>query len=129
MSRRGSAGSATAASTARSPPARPAPAESTAHLQRNKSIAMNSRAGESGSPIRPHKCEYRNVPRIFGSDLGRAKLLLYAFIIVAAIGFGWLAAESYSVYKLTRGVGDTWFYASGGRKWFRLDDQRHDVSI
>jgi membrane peptidoglycan carboxypeptidase len=64
-----------------------------------------------------------------GTDLGRAKYLLYAFIVIGAIGFGWITTESYAVYKLTRGVGDTWFYASGGKRWFRLDEQRHDVSI
>jgi len=69
------------------------------------------------------------VRRLPGTDLTRAKYLLYAFIVIAAIGFGWLTTESYAVYKLTRGVGDTWFYASGGKRWFRLDEQRHDVSI
>ncbi|HEX8030573.1 MAG TPA: transglycosylase domain-containing protein, partial [Vicinamibacterales bacterium] len=68
-------------------------------------------------------------PRLLGTDLSRAKYLLYAFIVVAAIGFGWLARQSYSVYKLTRGVGDTWFYTADGRRWFRLDEQRHDVPI
>jgi len=66
---------------------------------------------------------------ILKSDLVRAKYLLYAFIIAGAIAFGWLAKQSYSVYKLTRGVGDTWFYAADGRRWFRLDEQRHDVPI
>jgi 1A family penicillin-binding protein len=66
---------------------------------------------------------------VFGTDLGRAKYLLFAFIVVAAIGFGWLAKQSYSVYKLTRGVGDTWFYTADGHRWFRLDEQRHDVPI
>jgi 1A family penicillin-binding protein len=63
------------------------------------------------------------------SDYLRAKYLLYALAVVGAIGFGWLAKQSYSVYKLTRGVGDTWFHTADGRRWFRLDDQRHDVSI
>jgi penicillin-binding protein 1A len=63
------------------------------------------------------------------SDLVRAKYLLYALIVVAVIGFGWLAKQSYSVYKLTRGVGDTWFYTADGRRWFRLDEQRHDVPL
>jgi penicillin-binding protein 1A len=63
------------------------------------------------------------------SDYLRAKYLLYALAIVGLIGFGWLAKQSYSVYKLTRGVGDTWFHAADGRRWFRLDEQRHDVPI
>jgi penicillin-binding protein 1A len=63
------------------------------------------------------------------TDLGRAKPLLYAFIVVAVIGIGWLAKQSYSVYKLTRGVGDTWFHTADGARWFRLDEQRHDVPI
>ncbi len=59
----------------------------------------------------------------------RAKYLLYTLVVVAAIAFGWLAKQSYSVYKLTRGVGDTWFHTADGRRWFRLDEQRHDVPI
>ena len=66
---------------------------------------------------------------MLGTDLGRARYLLYAFIVSAAIAFAWLGKQSYSVYKLTRGVGDTWFYTAEGRRWFRLDDQRHDVPI
>jgi 1A family penicillin-binding protein len=30
---------------------------------------------------------------------------------------------------LTRGIGDTTFYAADGQPWFRLDEQRHDVSL
>jgi 1A family penicillin-binding protein len=63
------------------------------------------------------------------TDLGRAKYLLYAFIVVSAIAFAWFAKQSYSVYRLTRGVGDTWFHTADGRRWFRLDEQRHDVPI
>lgn len=67
--------------------------------------------------------------RMPGTDLARAKYLLYAFILVASVAVGWLAKQSYSVYRLSRGVGDTWFYAADGRRWFRLDEQRHDVPI
>jgi len=63
------------------------------------------------------------------TDLGRAKYLLYAFIIVSTIAFAWFAKQSYAVYRLTRGVGDTWFHTGDGRRWFRLDEQRHDVPI
>src|SRR6187402_1174086 len=63
------------------------------------------------------------------TDLGRAKYLLYAFIIAATVGFAWLARQSYAVSRLTRGVGDTWFHTADGRRWFRLDEQRHDVPI
>ena len=63
------------------------------------------------------------------TDLGRAKYLLYGFIIVAALAFAWIAKQSYSVYRLTRGVGDTWFHTADGKRWFRLDEQRHDVPI
>jgi penicillin-binding protein 1A len=33
------------------------------------------------------------------------------------------------VHRLTRGVGDTVFYASDGKPWFSLDEQRHDVPL
>jgi penicillin-binding protein 1A len=37
--------------------------------------------------------------------------------------------QGWAVYKLRRGVGDTWFYAADGRAWFRMDEQRRDVSL
>ena len=67
--------------------------------------------------------------RLWGTDLGRAKYLLYAFLVAAFVLFGWMAKQSHSVYQLTRGVGDTWFHSADGRRWFRLDEQRHDVPI
>ena len=63
------------------------------------------------------------------TDLGRAKYLLFGFLVAAAATFGWFATQSYAVYKLTRGVGDTWFHSADGQRWFRLDEQRHDVPI
>src|SRR5689334_17948357 len=66
---------------------------------------------------------------VLRSDLSRAKYLLYAVIVAGAVALGWLSTQSYAVYKLTRGVGDTWFHSADGRRWFRLDEQRHDVPI
>ena len=63
------------------------------------------------------------------TDLGRARYLLYAFIISGAVGLAWLGTQSYAVNRLTRGVGDTWFHTADGRRWFRLDERRHDVPI
>ncbi len=67
--------------------------------------------------------------RLLRTDVGRARLLLYTFVIVASLATVWLARQSYSVYKLTRGVGDTWFHSADGKPWFRLDEQRRDVPI
>ena len=69
------------------------------------------------------------VSRFWRTDLGRAKYLLYTFVLVAAVVLGWTARQSYAVYQLARGVGDTWFHAADGRRWFRLDEQRRDVPI
>ena len=67
--------------------------------------------------------------RLLRTDLGRARLLLYAVILAAGVSVGWLGKQSYAVHKLTRGVGDTWFHSADGRPWFRLDEQRHDVPM
>ena len=37
--------------------------------------------------------------------------------------------QGWAVYKLRRGVGDTWFYSGDGKPWFRMDEQRRDVSL
>jgi 1A family penicillin-binding protein len=34
-----------------------------------------------------------------------------------------------AVHRLTRGIGDTTFYGADGQPWFRLNGQRHDVSL
>ncbi len=66
---------------------------------------------------------------LFRTDRGRATLLLAAFVVVGAAATVWVAKQSYAVHKLTRGVGDTWFHSADGQRWFRLDEQRHDVPI
>jgi 1A family penicillin-binding protein len=41
----------------------------------------------------------------------------------------WLSRYAVAVHGLTRGIGDTVFYGADGQPWFRLDEQRHDVSL
>jgi len=53
-------------------------------------------------------------------------VLLVAFTAITVI---WTMRQGWAVYKLRRGVGDTWFYAGDGRPWFRMDEQRRDVSL
>ena len=50
-------------------------------------------------------------------------------MLTGAVLLGWLAKQSYAVHQLSRGVGDTWFHTADGRRWFRLDEQRHDVPL
>jgi 1A family penicillin-binding protein len=63
------------------------------------------------------------------TDRGRAKLALYALLTVLGLGLIWAGQQAYAVNKLRRGVGDTWFHSADGKRWFRLDDQRHDVAL
>jgi 1A family penicillin-binding protein len=41
----------------------------------------------------------------------------------------WTGRHAWAAYTLNRGVGDTVFYDSAGRPWFRLDEQRRDVPL
>jgi penicillin-binding protein 1A len=50
-------------------------------------------------------------------------------VAVTAITVVWTMRQGWAVYKLRRGVGDTWFYAADGRAWFRMDEQRRDVTL
>lgn len=60
--------------------------------------------------------------RIFGA--------VFALLIVGtAITLSWTFRQAWAVYQLRRGVGDTWFLAADGRRWFRMDEQRRDVPI
>ena len=52
-----------------------------------------------------------------------------ALVLAGATGLTWLLRQTYVVYKLRRGVGDTWFLAADGQRWFRLDEHRRDVPL
>ena len=58
-----------------------------------------------------------------------AAAIFVTLVLASAIGLTWLMRQTYVVYKLRRGVGDTWFLAADGRRWFRLDEHRHDVPL
>ncbi|MGD9902895.1 MAG: transglycosylase domain-containing protein [Vicinamibacterales bacterium] len=63
------------------------------------------------------------------TDHGRARLLLGVVVGLAIVATVWLGRQGWAVHRLTRGVGDTWFHTADGQRWFRLDEQRHDVPI
>jgi len=50
-------------------------------------------------------------------------------VAVTAVVVIWTMRQGWAVYKLRRGVGDTWFYSADGKPWFRLDEHRRDVSL
>jgi 1A family penicillin-binding protein len=58
-----------------------------------------------------------------------ALALTAALIGGAAVVGVWLSRYAVAVHRLTRGIGDTVFYGADGQPWFRLDEQRHDVSL
>ena len=58
-----------------------------------------------------------------------AYVLLGLLVAGGAVSVWWLSRYAVAVHRLTRGVGDTVFLASDGQPWFRLDEQRHDVSL
>ena len=62
--------------------------------------------------------------------LQRAAALIFLLLVaVTAITVVWSMRQGWAVYRLRRGVGDTWFYSTDGRPWFRMDEQRRDVSL
>ena len=55
---------------------------------------------------------------------------LFALLVVfTIISVTWLVRQGYAVHRLTRGVGDTWFLAADGQRWFRMDEHRRDVAL
>jgi penicillin-binding protein 1A len=50
-------------------------------------------------------------------------------VVIVAVSFTWTLREAWAVHKLQRGVGDTWFLASDGSRWFRMDEHRFDVPL
>ena len=58
-----------------------------------------------------------------------AAALFACLVAVTAITVVWSMRQGWAVHQLRRGVGDTWFYAADGRAWFRMDEQRRDVTL
>ena len=58
-----------------------------------------------------------------------AAAVFAALVILTAVSVTWLLRQGYAVYRLRRGVGDTWFLAADGHRWFRLDEHRQDVAL
>jgi 1A family penicillin-binding protein len=52
-------------------------------------------------------------------------LQLAAGLLAAA----WVARHGYSIWRLTRGVGETMFFSADGRPWFPLDEHRREVPL
>ena len=55
--------------------------------------------------------------------------MFLALLTGAVVSSVWLSRYAVAVHRLTRGIGDTVFYGADGQPWFRLDEQRHDVSL
>jgi 1A family penicillin-binding protein len=58
-----------------------------------------------------------------------AAAVFAALVVLSAIVMTWTFRQAYAVSRLKRGVGDTWFLAANGSRWFRLDEHRHDVPL
>ncbi len=58
-----------------------------------------------------------------------AYVLLALVIVGGSFSVWWLSRYALAVHRLTRGVGDTVFLSSDGKPWFRLDEQRRDVTL
>jgi 1A family penicillin-binding protein len=58
-----------------------------------------------------------------------AGVIFAILVVITVVSVTWLFRQGHAVYGLTRGVGDTWFLAADGRRWFRLDEHRRDVPL
>ena len=68
----------------------------------------------------------------FWSRRVRDRVAVAIFLVLAiasAVCVMWVMRQGYAVYRLTRGVGDTWFLAANGQRWFRMDEHRQDVPL
>ena len=58
-----------------------------------------------------------------------AAAVFVALVVLTVISATWTLRQAWGVYKLGRGVGDTWFFAADGRRWFRMDERHQDISL
>ncbi|HVL67691.1 MAG TPA: PBP1A family penicillin-binding protein [Vicinamibacterales bacterium] len=69
------------------------------------------------------------LPRRHGWTHRLAAVVFIALTVFSVVGTTWLLRQTYVVFKLRRGIGDTWFLGADGSRWFRLDEHRHDVPL
>jgi 1A family penicillin-binding protein len=58
-----------------------------------------------------------------------AGAIFVTLVVLTVISAMWTLRQAWGVYKLRRGVGDTWFLAADGRRWFRMDERHQDVPL
>ncbi len=58
-----------------------------------------------------------------------AAVIFGTLVVLTALTLTWTLRQAWAVHKLRRGVGDTWFLAADGRRWFRMDEHRQDVAL
>ena len=58
-----------------------------------------------------------------------AAVVFGALVVFTAVSMTWTLRQAWAVYQLRRGVGDTWFLAADGTRWFRMDEHRLDVPL
>ncbi len=58
-----------------------------------------------------------------------AAVIFGLLVVCTVIGLAWTLRQAWAVYGLRRGVGDTWFLAADGSRWFRMDEHRLDVPL
>lgn len=60
----------------------------------------------------------------------RIALGLFILLIgVTAVSVTWVMRQGWAVYTLRHGVGDMWFLAADGERWFRMNETRQDVPL
>jgi 1A family penicillin-binding protein len=67
------------------------------------------------------------IPHITRDRIAGAVFAL--LVVLTVISATWTLRQAWGVYKLRRGVGDTWFLAADGRRWFRMDERHQDVPL
>src|SRR6188768_189477 len=58
-----------------------------------------------------------------------AGAIFATLVVLTVVAATWTFRQAWGVYKLRRGVGDTWFLAADGKRWFRMDEHRRDVPL
>src|SRR3979490_1731759 len=107
------------------------------HFRPRVSVGATSRAKEtdknrksrSGAFRRGREMKSPRSRRMRPLWKGIAATVVVALLVGTGLSVWWLTREALAVHRLTRGIGDTVFYGADGQPWFRLDEQRHDVSL
>ena len=92
-------------------------------------IAALAQAAPVVCEFHPHLVRALRNRRGALDEVAREAAMVITFVCAASVVAFWVARYAFAVNKLSRGIGQTYFYSADGKPWFPLEEHRIDVPL